>query len=555
MNSSNVLIVIPARGGSKGVPRKNLRPLKGRPLIYYSIKAALSVAGNPRVVVSTDDEEIALFARRFGAEILMRPPELADDAVTMDPVIVHAVEESENRWQECYEVVITVQPTSPLVLGKDIEEVLAMFVADGTVETVMSAVDDRHLRWREQDGRIVPDYEKRVNRQQLPPTFRETGAVIACQRQVLAAGTRIGSNIKLYLMDESRSIDIDTMRDIWLCEQVLSRKKIVINVIGNRQTGLGHAFRSVMLAHELVGYDVVFVCEAGDDLAIEYINRHNYPLQLCPAGERLDEICRLSPKMVINDILDTSADFVIELKKRGMTVVNFEDMGLGAEVADLVINALYPHQIPSEHILVGPRYFCLRDEFLHIQPRVHGDSMERLLVAFGGVDEANLTKRVLEVVGDELSARGIAIDVILGPGYPYYEDLVAFVERLNAPSISIIKSTPRISDYMARADMAVTSGGRTVLELTALHVPVIILCQNLRETTHKFSTSEFGIINLGLSRDVSDEQIRDTIFKVVESAELRATMRRKSGKLNLREGKRRVVNRIRMLLDDGGGEL
>lgn len=554
MNSSNALIVIPARGGSKGVPRKNLRPLKGRPLIYYSIKAALSVVGNPRVVVTTDDEEIALFARRFGAEILMRPLELSDDSVTMDPVIVHAVEESEKRWSECYDVVITVQPTSPLVVGKDIEEVLAMFAADGTVETVMTAVDDRHLRWRVQDGRNVPDYEKRVNRQQLPPIFRETGAVIACRRGVLATGTRIGSNIKLYLMDESRSIDIDTIQDIWLCEQILSRKKIVINVIGNRQSGLGHAFRAVMLAHELIGYDVVFVCEESDDLAIEYITRHNYPLQLCPAGGRLDEICRISPTMVINDILDTSADFVIELKKRGMTVVNFEDMGLGAEVADLVINALYPHQIPSEHILVGARYFCLRDEFLHIPPRMHGDSMERLLVAFGGVDEANLTKRVLEVVGAELSARGVAIDVILGPGYPYYEDLEAFIRQLNAPSISIIRSTPRISDYMARADMAVTSGGRTVLELTALHVPVIILCQNLRETTHKFSTSEFGIINLGLSRDISDEQIRDTIFKVVDSAELRTTMRRKSGKLNLREGKRRVVNRISGLLEDGGGE-
>lgn len=554
MNSSNALIVIPARGGSKGVPRKNLRPLKGRPLIYYSIKAALSVVGNPRVVVTTDDEEIALFARRFGAEILMRPPELADDAVTMDPVIVHAVEESEKRWQKCYDVVITVQPTSPLVLWKDIEEVLAMFAADGTVETVMSAVDDRHLRWREQDGRIVPDYEKRVNRQQLPPTFRETGAVIACRRGVLATGTRIGSNIKLYLMDESRSVDIDNMRDIWICEQILSRKKIVINVIGNRQTGLGHAFRAVMLAHELIGYDVVFVCEESDDLAIEYITRHNYSLQICPPFGRLDTICGINPTMVINDILDTSADFVIELKKRGMTVVNFEDMGLGAEVADLVINALYPHQIPSEHILVGPRYFCLRDEFLHIPPHTYGDKVERLLVAFGGVDEANLSRRVLEVVGRELSERGIAIDVVLGPGYPYYEDLANMIQDLAAPSITLIRSTTRMSDYMARADMAVTSGGRTVLELTALHVPVVILCQNLRETTHKFSTSEFGIINLGLARDLTDEQIRDAVFKVVDSAELRSTMRRKSGKLNLREGKRRVLNRLKMLLDTSGGE-
>ncbi|MGH8630308.1 MAG: cytidylyltransferase domain-containing protein, partial [Burkholderiales bacterium] len=112
----NVLAVIPARGGSKGIPRKNLRPLAGKPLIWYAIQACLAVRPRMRVVVSTDDEEIALFAERFGAEVLQRSPALAGDEVTLDPVIVHVVQQSEERWRERYEVIVTVQPTSPLLL-------------------------------------------------------------------------------------------------------------------------------------------------------------------------------------------------------------------------------------------------------------------------------------------------------------------------------------------------------------------------------------------------------------------------------------------------------
>lgn len=551
---SGVLIIIPARGGSKGIPRKNLRPLCGKPLIAYAINAAKGVPGNPRIVVSTDDDEIVFFARRLGVDIIRRPAELATDAVTIDPVVVHTALTAEREWNEQYSTVVTVQPTSPLVTSHDIEAAIALFADQEGVETVISAVDDRHLRWRAVDDGVFPDYAARVNRQQLPPVYRETGAIIACRRRVLESGSRIGSDVRLYIMPEERSVDIDTLRDFWLCEQILNRKRILFSVIGNRETGLGHAFRAVMLANELVEFEPHFVCEQNDDLAIEHLRKHNYPVHVCANGTRQESILSLKPDMVINDILDTSADYILALKKSGMAVVNFEDMGLGAEVADRVFNALYPHQLPNDHIFVGPHYFCLRDEFLHLPERSERTGVQRVLITFGGVDEGNLTSRVLSAIGRELLEGGICIDVVLGPGFAHTAELEAVAARLDSGRLSIIPATRRISDYMLAADLAITSAGRTVLELASLAVPTIAICQNERETTHSFASSENGIINLGLRHALTDWKIAEITRKVVADGELQATMRRKLSRLNLSGGKKRVVGHIVSLLREKGAE-
>jgi CMP-N-acetylneuraminic acid synthetase len=352
MSTHKTVAIIPARGNSKGVPRKNLRPLAGKPLIYYSITTALQSKSTDRVVVSTEDEEIALFATRFGAEVIFRPPELAKDNVTIEPVIIHAVENIESEGDR-YNIILTLQPTSPLLKPRDIEKALALF-RDPDVDTVLSAVDDRHLRWKTVNGKYVPAYRQRLNRQQLSPLFKETGAIIACRREVLENGSRFGKNIKLLFTDPQKSVDIDSATDFFICESLLQQKKIVFVVVGRRDVGMGHAYRSVMLAHELIKHDVTFLCQEDDDLAAEYIMEHNYPLVTCRMGEILQTLLELKPDLIINDILDTNAEYVASLKRAGILVVNFEDMGLGAELADLVINALYPHQIPSEHILVGP---------------------------------------------------------------------------------------------------------------------------------------------------------------------------------------------------------
>ena len=544
-----VLAIIPARGGSKGIPRKNLRPLAGKPLISYSIQCCLEATSIDRVVVSTDDEEIALFAKRFGADVLMRPKKLGSDATTLDPVIAHATEQIEQQWNEQYDIVLTVQPTSPLLRTDDIDDALQCFANSQLVDTVLSVVDDRHLCWTIENEQPKPTYSARVNRQQLPALFKETGAIIACTREQLTKGSRIGEKIQLFPMPAERSFDIDTLTDLYLCESILKHKRIVFSVVGRSELGLGHAYRAICLAHELVSYDLHFVCEEADDLAYNYISNQNYTVHRCANGTLLDTIIDLDPQLVINDILDTETGYINSLKKAGIKVINFEDMGSGYHHADLVINALYPHQIALEHVLVGPQYFCLRDEFLYLYPHKKRDEIQRILITFGGVDEENLSARVLNLIAPICLDNNIAIDIVAGPGYAYKQELTQKVNEYQTETIQYVPATSCISDYMVKADIAITSGGRTVLELAALTIPTMVICQNERETTHTFASNENGVCNLGLFSDASDEEIIATFNNLISDQQLRTDMKNKMEQLDLTRGKKRVINHITSLLE------
>jgi CMP-N-acetylneuraminic acid synthetase len=167
------LIVIPARGGSKGIPRKNTSPLAGRPLMTHVIRVARAADNDARVVVSTDDAEIACIARRTDADVVMRDPSLATDAITLDPVVHDAVlrEEAAGRT---YDHVVTIQPTSPLLRPATVARILRRLEAD-EADTILTAVDDTHLAWGLRDGVLRPEYESRLNRQFLPARYRETG--------------------------------------------------------------------------------------------------------------------------------------------------------------------------------------------------------------------------------------------------------------------------------------------------------------------------------------------------------------------------------------------
>jgi CMP-N-acetylneuraminic acid synthetase/spore coat polysaccharide biosynthesis predicted glycosyltransferase SpsG len=541
------IIIIPARGGSKGIPRKNLRPVGGFPLIYYSITAALGFSANARVVVSTDDDEIALFSTRFGAEVILRTAHLADDKTTLDPVIFDAVKQCEKKYNEQYGCIITVQPTSPLVNSSDIDGVYQEITQNG-YDSVLTVVDDRHLCWTEKNGKATPTYSARVNRQQLPKNYKETGAVIACTGLQLKTGTRIGRNVGVYEVPYERSFDIDNFADLYVCEAMLKRKKIVFTVVGYAEVGLGHAFRAVMLAHELVQYDLQFVCEAKSSLAIDYIRSHHYDVIISTNGIMAETVISLNPDLVINDILDTSLEYMNKLSSNSLKIVNFEDMGSGYENADLVINALYPHQLPQKNVLVGPKYFCLRDEFLYIGSHQRSESVKNVLITFGGVDEGDVTKKVLLEIAETCQQYQLSIEIIVGPGYKYYQGLKQILDGYVDLDCTLIKHTKKMSEHMIKADIALTSGGRTVLELASLKVPTIVICQNERETTHTFASSENGIVNLGHRKYLAEQQIREIFIKIISDSELRAIMAAKVEKLDLTKGKERVISKIKSLL-------
>lgn len=217
----HTVAVIPARGGSKSIPLKNIQPLAGKPLIAYAIEACRRAACVDRTVVSTDDERIAAVARECGAEVpFMRPAELSGDPVTLDPVIYHAVETLEAQDGRAIDVVLTVQPTCPLLRPETIERSVATLL-EGGFDSVIMLQEIRHLYWCRENGRFVPLFARRVNRQELEPLYPETGAVFASRRVVITPESRLGENIGHVIGSDEEAIDIDTELDLRLAELVI----------------------------------------------------------------------------------------------------------------------------------------------------------------------------------------------------------------------------------------------------------------------------------------------------------------------------------------------
>ena len=219
-----LLTLIPARGGSKSIPRKNFKLLGGHPLIAWSIAAALQAECRPRVVVSTDDEEIAAVAREYGAETpFLRPAELAEDRTLDLPVFQHALRWLEENEGYRPEIVVQLRPTSPFRPAGMIDEAVRILQAHPEATSVRGIVpsgQNPYKMWRApDDGPIQPlletDIEEAYNqpRQELPPTFWQTGHVDAIRPEVILSGSMSGRVIYPLHIDPKYTIDLDTLLD------------------------------------------------------------------------------------------------------------------------------------------------------------------------------------------------------------------------------------------------------------------------------------------------------------------------------------------------------
>lgn len=224
-----VLGIIPARGGSKGVPRKNIREVAGKPLIAYSIMAAQSSRLLTRCIVSTDDTETAEISAALGCEVMERPAELAQDDTPTVSVVKHIFERLESE-DELFDYGFVLQPTSPLRTGLDIDSALqALFQSDADSIVSVYQVFDHHpaRMYKLNNGLLAPLDEKfaSARRQELPPIYHRNGAIYAFRRSLLDKNTLLGDRILPYIMEEDRSLNIDTEYDLVLADFVLSRKK------------------------------------------------------------------------------------------------------------------------------------------------------------------------------------------------------------------------------------------------------------------------------------------------------------------------------------------
>lgn len=224
-----VLGFVPARGGSKGVPRKNIRPLHGKPLLVYTADAALAARRLSHVVLSTDDPEIAAVGRAAGLDVpFLRPAALAQDDTPTLPVVIHGLEIMESLYGR-FDAVCLLQPTSPLRAPAEIDaciELLESKSAD-TVLSLLPVPSRYNPHWvyeQDADGLLhlsTGEATPITRRQALPPAYHRDGAIYVARRDVIMEQHSLyGARVVGYLRDEGRSVDIDTPEDWAVAESM-----------------------------------------------------------------------------------------------------------------------------------------------------------------------------------------------------------------------------------------------------------------------------------------------------------------------------------------------
>jgi CMP-N-acetylneuraminic acid synthetase/spore coat polysaccharide biosynthesis predicted glycosyltransferase SpsG len=537
-----ILAVIPARGGSKGIPRKNVRLMNGKPLISYSIENAKSCSLITDIVVTTDDEEIIGISKLNNVAYVERASDLAGDNVTLDPVVYDAVVKMEDKNNVMYDIVITLQPTSPLLKGVTLSKAIESFIYSGK-DTYISAMNNPHLSWSENNIGYFPNYMERVNRQQLPSNFIETGAFFITKRQYVQHDSRMGEDISIFEVPDEESVDIDTNSDWIICENTLKKKKIVFRVDGYKELGMGHIYHCLTLAYNLTGHDIMFVSKEQYSDGVNKIKSSYMPYTPINTDEDFFHFLKeWKADIVVNDCLDTEKEYILNLKNIVKRVITIEDLGEGAKYADAVINALYNKEIKLPNEYYGEKYVCLRDEFLINVPKEFSKDVNNVLVLFGGTDPSNLTEKIYNLA---LKFNGnnpqITFNFITGKGYSTDQHgIFSCVEK----KIFVLNDVKRVSDYMNNADIAFTSQGRTVFELASLGIPSIVLAQNKREQLHTFAQMNNGFLNLGLGQNVSIETIESTFKWLVETEQIRYEMRELMLRYDMKKGINKVIDII-----------
>ena len=531
-----ILAVIPARAGSRGIPNKNIRIIGGHPLIYYSIRNALQSECITDVVVTTDSHEVRIIAQQMGAKVHWRNAELCGDAVTLDAVIADAVPEGVD-----WDYIVTMQPTSPTLKVYTLDQAIR-YAVDNDLDTLISAINKPHLSWGEKDGKKVPNYTERLNRQYLPPCYSETGAFVVSKASVVTPKTRIGVKVDVYEVSENESQDVDNFDDLRSVAATLNEQSVAIYVNGNNKRGVGHIYRALEIADEFYLKPDIYYDINQTDSTIFGDTKHN----LIPVDgiAQLYQICKEKQYCIfINDILTTSIDYMIGLRSvlPNAKIINFEDDGEGVIKADLVFNALY-HDSELPQIKAGEKYYISGKTFMFYNPITIKEKVEKVFICFGGADPQNYSDRILNMISKpEYSAYQFV--VVLGRAKENVDALMAFNRYEN---IEVLYDVANMPELMASCDVGITSRGRTGYELAMLGIPAIAMAQNHREEKHGFVCNENGFTYIGLN---PDNEVIESNLRMYLSLSQNARQKFQNKLLNhdLRGGRKRVMGLINSL--------
>ncbi|MGI6082076.1 MAG: cytidylyltransferase domain-containing protein [Limnochordia bacterium] len=371
----SALAVIPARGGSKGLPRKNVRLLCGKPLLAWTIEAATRAKSVERVVVSTDDAEIAEVSRRYGAQVVRRPKRISDDTSPSEEALLHAL----GQLKIDQGVLVFLQCTAPLMLPEDIDSTVA---ALEHADSAFTATSWYHFLWKMTAQGAVPvghSKQERPMRQQKEPEFLEVGAVYAMKIPgFLQARHRFFGRVAMHLIPGERSIEIDDETDFLLAE-TLMRRRLDVNraarlpdrvaalvmdfdgVLTDNRVGVDETGREAVLRHRGDGWAMQRLKEAGIRLLV-LTNETNPCVKHCCA--KLAVECIVAPGDKLPVLKEWLARHEIPAENTVYIGNDVPDVGCMLHVACGVAPAdAYPSakQAAQVVLLTPGGYGCIRE--------------------------------------------------------------------------------------------------------------------------------------------------------------------------------------------------
>jgi spore coat polysaccharide biosynthesis predicted glycosyltransferase SpsG/CMP-N-acetylneuraminic acid synthetase len=523
-----LLVVIPAIKKNAVIPDQLIKKLNGITLIQRAIDTAMALTESENIFVVTDSEEIALIAERSGIGYYK------DSAMSLN---------SDNILQTIGAIVkdmpqsniLLYRANTPLVDSEVLQDAYNVYLTD--TSSILTSV-------RQEGRKLLKQKNDELEIIKSDTYFEELKAFHIFAKSKLCLND---IRFKPYVICNEKSIEIENYQDWWVCEKVLQRKRIVFNVIGDVQIGMGHIYHSLALAHEITDHEVLFVCHEQYKLAVDRIASMDY--KVFSTSNVLEKVLQLKPDLVINDVLNTEEPYIASLKQRGIKVINFEDLGSGSKFADLVFNELYDDpQCEGDNYMWGHQYLALRDEFDDARPHEFISDVSAVLIAFGGTDQNNLTLATLCAIVSASQQNDIKIYIVCGSGYGFKEEIESFIKGCEYKNIELTYASGVISKIMEKTQIAISSNGRTVYELADMSIPAIVVSHHEREATHSFAMLENGFINLGTFNIEIADKIRIVFEKLIADSDYRKLLFLNTQRFNFRKNKQKVVNTILGLL-------
>ena len=501
-----VLAVIPACAGSSTLPNRNIRIICGKPMICYAINNALESKYITDIVVTTNSSIILSIAQQMGVMTRQRDESLCNSWTSVDAVVYDVFNQLD---QSDYDYVVTMQSISPALKTSTLDKAFEKII-DEKLDTLISVRNQAQFYWTEKDGAFMPMQKQRVNRHLLPPFYVETGAFMISKACCVKADSRLGERVGCYPLDGDEAIDVYSFGDLVQAEYAIQNRKVAIYTNGNDIIGLGHIFRVLQVADELFTKPDIYYDRAQTNSSVFGSSTHTF-IPVDGESGFVNEISQKNYAVVINDVLNTSAEYMSALRKAAprSKLINFEDEGTGACFADTVINALYEHSDDSR-VRVGSQYYIIPKQFLVYKPIKIKETVTRVIVTFGGADPQAYTERILELaLKPEYS--GIKFYFILGKAKKNASEIATCAALRD--NVCVLNDINNMPEMMCRCDAAISSRGRTCFELAALGVPTLSIAQHSREEKHSFICPENGFMCLQTAPDACKlEQAFNTLI-------------------------------------------